>query len=109
VEKDLVSNYDFSIEKLPGTEYGLIRNKTDQMSDSPKYCRYPSNVQWDPDDTRLLALEIYLFQHKLDLSADFNINDVPLTSRAVGNNDSNSTGTLLKRDSMPIHSEDTVS
>ncbi|CAF1379534.1 unnamed protein product [Adineta steineri] len=88
VEKDTVAIFDFSLEKLPGTEYGLIRQKDNTNKNAPQYRRYPSNVQWDPEDSRLMALEIYLHQQKFDLSASLNTDDLLLTSRGVGDGDS---------------------
>jgi hypothetical protein len=83
-----VANFDFSSEKLPGTEYGLNRQKDNNQKNVPPYRRYPSNVQWDPEEPRLMALEIYLHQQKLDLSASLNADDknydLLLTSRGVG-------------------------
>ncbi|CAF1117485.1 unnamed protein product [Didymodactylos carnosus] len=64
------------MEKLPGTEYGLIGqnqpsgNETERNSSAINkilYRRYPSHMTWDPEDSRLLALEVYLSQQKIDL------------------------------------------
>lgn len=92
VERDTVTNFDFSSENLPGTEYGLIRQKNNTDGNTnPQYRRYPINVQWDPEESRLMALEIYLHQQKLDLTASLHADDKPhdllLTSR--GDGDSN--------------------
>ncbi len=105
-----MANFDFSSEKLPGTEYGLIRQKDSNKKNTLQYRRYPSNVQWDPEDSRLMALEIYLHQQKLDLSASLNTDDLPLTSRGVGDGDSTiSVGQLaLTRDAVAINQEDLV-
>jgi hypothetical protein len=107
-----VANFDFSSEKLPGTEYGLIRQKDNNNNNknTPQYRRYPSNVQWDPEDGRLMALEIYLYQQKLDLTASLNIDDVLLTSRGVGDGDSSMTAGLAAaaRDTTTINQEDLV-
>lgn len=94
VERDSVAYFDFSTEKLPGTEYGRIRQKDNDAKDAPQYRRYPSNVQWDPDDPRLVAMEVYLHQQRLDLNASLSLDDktydILLTSRGVGDGDSNS-------------------
>jgi hypothetical protein len=103
-----VANFDFSSEILPGSEYGLIRQKD---TNTPQYRRYPSNVHWDPEDARLVALEIYLYHQKLDLSASMSADDktydILLTSRGVG--DGHSTiGGAASRDSAIANQEDTV-
>ncbi len=86
-----MTNFDFSSEKLPGTEYGLIRQRDNTKKNAPLYRRYPLNVQWDPEEPRLLALEIYLHQQKLDLSASISADERPhdllLTSRGAGDGD----------------------
>jgi hypothetical protein len=108
-----VATFDFSSEKLPGSEYGLIRQK-DNKKNTPQYRRYPSNVQWDPEDPRLMALEIYLHQQKLDLSASINGDDktydLLLTSRSVGDGDSTiaATHVAAARDSVAANQEDLV-
>lgn len=93
MERDAVGNFDFSSEKLPGTEYGLIRQRENNNKQTdPQYRRYPINVQWDPEESRLMALEIHLHQQKLDLSASLHSEEKPqdllLTSRGVGDGDS---------------------
>lgn len=116
VEKDSVTNFDFNFEKLPGTEYGLIRHKdrSDGKQAAPQYRRYPSNIQWDPEDARLLALEVYLHQQKFDLSAsagaDDRMQDVLLTSRGVGDGDSTMTGGPMTtaREGTTVNHEDLV-
>ena len=116
VEKDAVTNFDFSSEKLPGTEYGLIRHKDDSDGKQPtaRYRRYPSNVQWDPEDARLMALEIYLHHQKLELSAssaaDDKTYDLLLTSRGVGDGDSTIAGGHMStaRDATTVNQEDLV-
>ncbi len=110
VERDIVTNFDFSSEKLPGTEYGLIRQKDNNKKNTPQYRRYPSNVQWDPEEPRLMALEIYLHQQKLDLSASLNTDEKPfdllLTSRSVGDGDP--TIATATRDPTAVNQEDLV-
>ncbi len=110
-----MTNYDFSSEKLPGTEYGLIRQKdSNNKKNTPQYRRYPSNVQWDPEDARLVALEICLHQQKLDLSASLNADDktydILLTSRGVGDGDSTIAvnHAAAARDSVVASQEDMV-
>lgn len=109
-----MANFDFSSEKLPGTEYGLIRSKDNsKKNNAPQYRRYPSNVQWDPEESRLMALEIYLHQQKLDLSASLNADDKPydllLTSRGAGDGDSTiAAGNVTARDSRAAGQEDLV-
>jgi hypothetical protein len=65
-----------------------LRQKDNNKTTAPQYRRYPSNVQWDPEEPRLLALEIYLHQQKLDLSGSINADektyDLLLTSRGAG-------------------------
>lgn len=113
VEKDLVTNYDFATEQIPGTEYGLIRKKESEGKNAPQYRRYPSNVHWDPEDARLMALEVYLFQQKLDLTASMNADektfDLLLTSRGVGDGDSSIATAVTARDPSMPNQEDTVS
>ncbi len=110
VERDIVTNFDFGSEKLPGTEYGLIRQKDNNKKNTPQYRRYPSNVQWDPEEPRLMALEIYLHQQKLDLSASLNTDEKPfdllLTSRSVGDGDP--TIATATRDPTAVNQEDLV-
>ncbi len=110
VERDIVTNFDFSSEKLSGTEYGLIRQKDNNKKNTPQYRRYPSNVQWDPEEPRLMALEIYLHQQKLDLSASLNTDEKPfdllLTSRSVGDGDP--TIATATRDPTAVNQEDLV-
>ena len=106
-----MTNFDFSSEKLPGTEYGLIRQKdNNNKKNTPQYRRYPSNVQWDPEDARLVALEICLHQQKLDLSASLNADDILLTSRGVGDGDSTIglNHAAAARDSVAASQEDMV-
>ncbi|CAF0970919.1 unnamed protein product [Rotaria sordida] len=111
VEKDIVAYFDFSSEKLPGTEYGRIR-QNDNTKNTPQYRRYPSNIQWDPEDSRLIALEIFLHQQKLDLSAslsgDDKTYDVLLTSRGVGDGDASIAvnHTVTARESAAVNQED---
>ncbi|CAF1384504.1 unnamed protein product, partial [Rotaria sordida] len=111
VEKDIVAYFDFSSEKLPGTEYGRIR-QNDNTKNTPQYRRYPSNIQWDPEDSRLMALEIFLHQQKLDLSAslsgDDKTYDVLLTSRGVGDGDASIAvnHTVTPRESAAVNQED---
>jgi hypothetical protein len=101
VEKDLVKSYDSATEQIPSTKYGLIRKKDSQDKNAPQYRRYPSNVHWDPEDPRLMALELYLFQQKLDLTASMNAdvktNDLLLTSRGVGDGDSSIATAVIAR------------
>jgi len=110
VERDIVTNFDFSSEKLSGTEDGLIRQKDNNKKNTPQYRRYPSNVQWDPEEPRLMALEIYLHQQKLDLSASLNTDEKPydllLTSRSVGDGDP--TIAAATRDPTAVNQEDLV-
>ncbi len=105
-----MTNFDFSSEKLSGTEYGLIRQKDNNKKNMPQYRRYPSNVQWDPEEPRLMALEIYLHQQKFDLSASINADEKPydllLTSRGVGDGDS--TIPTVTRDPTAANQEDLV-
>ena len=109
-----MTNFDFSSEKLPSTEYGLIRQKDNSKKNTPQYRRYPSNIQWDPEEPRLMALEIYLHQQKLDLSASLTADDKPydslLTSRGVGDGDSTIAGvhTATPRDPAVANHEDSV-
>lgn len=109
-----MTNFDFSSEKLPGTEYGLIRSKDNSTkTNAPQYRRYPVNVQWDPEEPRLMALEIHLHQQKLDLSASLNTDDKPydllLTSRGTGEGESSiATSHAALRDSTGINQEDLV-
>jgi hypothetical protein len=113
VEKDLVTSYDFATEQIPGTEYGLIRKKEGQGKNAPQYRRYPSNVHWDPEDARLMALEVYLFQQKLDLTASMTADektyDLLLTSRGVGDGDSSIATAVTARDPSVANQEDMVS
>ncbi len=106
-----MTNFDFGSEKLPGTEYGLIRQKDNNKKNIPQYRRYPSNVQWDPEEPRLMALEIYLHQQKLDLSVSFNADDMLLTSRGVGDGESTiaaAHAAASARDSVAANQEDLV-
>ena len=113
VEKDTVTSFDFGLEDLPGTEYGLLRKRDPQNKNAPKYRRYPGNVHWDPEDTRLMALEVYLHQQKLDLTASFHFDDKPhdllLTSRGTGDDESTIAGTFTARDVPSINQDDLVS
>lgn len=110
----MVACFDFSSEKLPGTEYGRIRQKDNNTKNIPQYRRYPSNIQWDPEDSRLMALEIYLHQQKLDLSASLNGDDrsfdVLLTSRGAGDGETSlaMSQTAIVRDSIAANLEDMV-
>ena len=105
----MVGNFDFGTEKLPGTEYGLVRTMNDKNA-SDGYRRYPSNVHWDPEDARLMALEVYLYQQKLDLTtmmhSDEKTHDLLFTSRSVGDDGSSNVG--APRDSTVTRTEDTV-
>lgn len=109
-----MANFDFSSETLPGTEYGLIRAKDIKNQNTPKYRRYPINIQWDPEEPRLMALEIHLHQQKLDLTASVNADDKPydllLTSRGAGDGEG---GTGIShtsaRDLTGLNQEDLVS
>ena len=109
-----MTNFDFSSEKLPGTEYGLIRSKDNSKKpNAPQYRRYPVNVQWDPEEPRLMALEIHLHQQKLDLTASLNADDKPydllLTSRGTGEGESGiATNHAALRDSTGVNQEDLV-
>ena len=108
-----MANFDFSSEKLPGTEYGLIRSKDTKNNNAPQYRRYPINVQWDPEEPRLMALEIHLHQQKLDLSASLNADDKPydllLTSRGAGDGEAGAgTSHAAIRDSTGLNQEDLV-
>ena len=112
VEKDLVTSFDFTSEKLPGTEYGLIKTKENSPKNSSQYRRYPSNVHWDPEDARLMALEIYLHQQKFDLLSSMNgddrTHDLLLTSRGVGDGDSAIAAPMAARDSSMTNQDDSV-
>ncbi len=72
------------------------------------------NVQWDPEEPRLMALEIYLYQQKLDLTASLNTDDktydILLTSRGVGDGDSTiaASHAAVARDSAAANQEDMV-
>lgn len=113
VERDTVASFDFAMEDLPGTEYGLVRKKDPQNKNAAKYRRYPSNVHWDPEDPRLMALEVYLHQQKLDLTSSMHFDDRPhdllLTSRAAGDDESTLTGTMTAREPAVANHEDMVS
>lgn len=116
VERDTVAIFDFSSEKLPGTEYGLIRQKDNNNNNpTPQYRRYPVNVQWDPEEPRLVALEIYLHQQKLDLTASLNVDektyDILLTSRGAGDGGDSTIAASHAagiRDSVSTNHEDLV-
>ncbi|UJR28505.1 hypothetical protein I4U23_009743 [Adineta vaga] len=108
VEKDSVTNFDFSSEKLPGSDYGLIKQKDHTNKNTPQYRRYPSNVQWDPEDARLMALEIYLHQQRFDLSTSLTADDLLLTSRGVGDGNSMlaTDHTAVSREATAVNHED---
>ncbi|CAF0995675.1 unnamed protein product [Adineta ricciae] len=110
VEKDIVNNFDFSSEKLTGSEYGLIRRKDATSQTAPQYRRYPSNIQWDSEDARLMALEIYLHQQKFDLSASLTTDDLLLTSRGVGDGESTMIDghPAASREVMSVNNEDSA-
>ena len=105
-----MNNFDFSTEKLTGSEYGLIRRKDTTSQTPPQYRRYPSNVQWDSEDARLMALEIYLHQQKFDLSASLTTDDLLLTSRGVGDGESTLVDghPVASREVTSVNNEDSV-
>ena len=113
VEKDSVATFDFASEDLPGTEYGLMRRRDPQNKNAPKYRRYPGNAHWDPEDPRLMALEVYLHQQKLDLTSSHLFDDKPhdilLTSRGTGDDESTVTGATTAREPATVNQEDLVS
>lgn len=105
-----MNNFDFSSEKLPGSEYGLIRRKDTTSKTASQYRRYPSNVQWDSEDARLMALEIYLHQQRFDLSASLTTDDLLLTSRGVGDGESTMADghPAASREATSLNNEDSV-
>jgi hypothetical protein len=112
VEKDIVTNYDLASECLPGTEYGLVKKKDSAGQMINHYRRYPSNVHWDPEDPRLMAMEVNLYQQKLDFVASATLDDRShdhfLTSRGTGDGDSSITTTLVTSESSSISFEEAV-
>lgn len=101
------------MEKIPGSEYGLNRRRDHQNKNSPVYRRYPSNIQWDPEDPRLAAMEIYLHQQRLDLSSlmsqDERTHDLLLTSRGAGFDSESTIGSTVGREGPSLNHEDSVS